>query len=856
MISVDVEKTAGAPRAQHGTSPARVQGVVVRVGGIVLGLTVAVAVLAIAFALPAARSKPHDVPIGAVGAQAVQVAAMLQQNAPGAFRVTPYVSEAALRAAIRDRGEYGGVAVGPSGYTLFTATGASPALAQLLSQIGSGLAMKMGVPLRAQDLAPPTAGDPRGAGLIASALPITVAGLLPAIALIVVLPRRPWVRLVALLVFSALAAATLAIVLRDVLGSIDENVGGVAGGLLLGLLGAGLVVLGLGSLLGRVGLIVGSALALLLGNPLSGLASAPEMLPSGWGALGQYLPQGATATLLRSTAFFDGAGAGTAITVLICWALGGVILIGLATLRRTAHHRHTARHFGEAGVWLGAGAITLGIGAVLAGGSGVAHADTRHAGGNGNASGGGTGPAKTGGTSPVASAVNRPPTSSGVAKSARPATPQTPKTPRRSVRVVAAGTPAPAADGIVVHTTAVGVSPKATSAQPQESPQQTAAEPTVAAAHASAQSKPADVPMHFTAANALLGWVYRELRYTLFNRPPTITAVHRSQDPLTGVVTGDLAGHGQDVTYTIGQPDNAVVRINPDGTFTVSPDQEVAHLGGTVSFTVTADNGAAYRLSGPLGRFQAAIHAVAMRLGMSGPDTSTTVVTVDVVATNQSPVITGYTDGAPVGNGVVAGQIQATDPNNDTLTFTGPTTSALGATVTVNSDGSFTYTPTADIRHAAAATNAPDTATTDSFEVTASDGWGGTVTKTVDVPVSPANANPTGGTVTGLQADDVLGFVTGSITGVADPDLDPLTYSTNPTSAGGGIVDFFNDGSFTYYPTADQRHLAAALGAPFSTTHDSFTVLVADGHGGSTAITVIVPIPPESDEPPTGVAAG
>jgi VCBS repeat-containing protein len=73
---------------------------------------------------------------------------------------------------------------------------------------------------------------------------------------------------------------------------------------------------------------------------------------------------------------------------------------------------------------------------------------------------------------------------------------------------------------------------------------------------------------------------------------------------------------------------------------------------------------------------------------------------------------------------------------------------------------------------------------------------------------------------------------------------------------GGGFVDVYNDGSFTYNPTADQRHLAAALGAPFTSTHDSFTISVSDGHGGSTAITIVVPVVPESDEPPTGVAAG
>ena len=93
-------------------------------------------------------------------------------------------------------------------------------------------------------------------------------------------------------------------------------------------------MLGLGSLFGRAGLAIGALLALLLDNPLSGLNSAPEMLPSGWGTLGQWLPQGATATLLRSTAFFDGAGATTAIAVLTCWAVAGTALIVIAAVRQ------------------------------------------------------------------------------------------------------------------------------------------------------------------------------------------------------------------------------------------------------------------------------------------------------------------------------------------------------------------------------------------------------------------------------------------------------------------------------------------------------------------------------------------
>jgi hypothetical protein len=204
----------------------------------------------------------------------------------------------------------------------------------MLTQVGTGIAQQAGTPLHTEDLAPPPAADPRGAGLAASALPITLAGLLPAVALVLLLKREVWTRFAAATVFAAMAGTTIAALLRYVFGSIDQNVWGVAGGLTLGLLAAGLSMLGLGSLFGRAGLAVGALLALLLGNPLSGLNSAPEMLPSGWGTLGQWLPQGASATLLRSTAFFDGAGATAAIAVLACWAAAGAALIVIAAVRQ------------------------------------------------------------------------------------------------------------------------------------------------------------------------------------------------------------------------------------------------------------------------------------------------------------------------------------------------------------------------------------------------------------------------------------------------------------------------------------------------------------------------------------------
>jgi len=322
----------------HHAAPVHEPPAALRAAGIVIALTAAIAIVAIAFALPASRSKPHDVPVGVAGPQAAtsQIAERLEQQAPGAFSVTYYPGENALREAILHRNVYGGIAFGPQGPTLLTATGGSPAVAQLLTQIGNGIAAHSGVPLHTEDLAPPTTQDPRGTGLAASALPITLAGILPAAALVLALRREAWTRLTAAIVFSALAGITVAALLRYVFGSIDSNLWGVAAGLTLGIAAAGLLMLGLGSLFGKVGLAVGAALALLLGNPLSGLTAAPEMLPAGWGQLGQLLPQGATATLLRSTAYFNGAGADTAIIVLSCWVIVGLALVIMAALRRPA----------------------------------------------------------------------------------------------------------------------------------------------------------------------------------------------------------------------------------------------------------------------------------------------------------------------------------------------------------------------------------------------------------------------------------------------------------------------------------------------------------------------------------------
>jgi hypothetical protein len=78
-------------------------------------------------------------------------------------------------------------------------------------------------------------------------------------------------------------------------------------------------------------------LLMFLGNPFSGAASAPRMLPEPVGTIGQWLPPGAGTTLLRSVSFFDGAAATGPVLTLTWWAaLGlGAVLLGNTLKART-----------------------------------------------------------------------------------------------------------------------------------------------------------------------------------------------------------------------------------------------------------------------------------------------------------------------------------------------------------------------------------------------------------------------------------------------------------------------------------------------------------------------------------------
>ncbi|GAB3998874.1 membrane protein [Glycomyces albus] len=314
-----------------------------RIVGVIVGLALIVGAITLAFAWPSANVGPDEVPIAVVGPPeaAAQVSAQLDDAEPDGFDVTEAADAERARDMIEHREVYAALEIDSDRVVLYTATAASPTVARLVTGVaeqvtlGRGVATGQEVRLVTEDVVALPEDDPNGIGLAASALPMAAGGLIIA-ALVSSAVRGSGRQALAAALAPPAVGATIAAILVYVLGSIEGDYWAVTAAISLTIYAASWAVLGLNKLLGRAGLVLGAVAIMLVGNPLSGLTSAPELLPAPWGEVGQYFTPGAGATALKSLAFFDGNGADTALIVLASWLAAGIVLFILGAVRQRA----------------------------------------------------------------------------------------------------------------------------------------------------------------------------------------------------------------------------------------------------------------------------------------------------------------------------------------------------------------------------------------------------------------------------------------------------------------------------------------------------------------------------------------
>jgi hypothetical protein len=320
-----------------------------RVIGLAIALPVLVSVIVLAFLWPALTSEPRDLPIAVAGPDAMvgQLTGGIDKAAPGVFDVTTVDDRAAAVEAIETREAYGAIVLGDSPEVL-TSSAASPVAAQALGAMAGNLQAMLQQAAAAQaaaagvdaptvtvavtDVVPLADSDPRGIGLGSVVLPLTIGGLLGGVLTTLAIGGRNR-RLAALVLYAAVAGAGLTGILQGWLGILQGSYLANAAAVALALLATGAIIAGLASLIGRIGIAAGVVAVILFAVPLSSTAAPVEFLPSPWGAVGQWLPPGAGASLLRDLSYFPAADALFPWLVLAGWAALGIVALVLGRAR-------------------------------------------------------------------------------------------------------------------------------------------------------------------------------------------------------------------------------------------------------------------------------------------------------------------------------------------------------------------------------------------------------------------------------------------------------------------------------------------------------------------------------------------
>jgi hypothetical protein len=313
----------------------------------------------------------------------------------------------------------------------------------------------------------------------------------------------------------------------------------------------------------------------------------------------------------------------------------------------------------------------------------------------------------------------------------------------------------------------------------------------------------------FTASDGLSNSAPATVNLTVTNHPPVAVAGNFQVspggtlvEPVDGVLAGSSDADGDALTaQLVSGPAQGTLTLNSDGSFTyVSTNSSFT---GTDSFTFEAFDGTNY----------------------SAPTLAT------ITVSNHPPVAvadaygvhtnTAETVAAP---GVLAND---TDADGDLLTahLMFPPTNGL---ITLNLDGSFTYTPT------------PGFSGTDTFTYVANDGHVDSAPAVVTLTVHAADVPPqTAQAVYSIRPGDTLTVdaVASVLTDDTDADSDPLTAQLI-SNVSHGTLNFSADGTFIYTPNP------GFVGA------DSFSYQPSDGAVNGPVTMVIINVvnsPPEAE---------
>lgn len=276
---------------------------------VTLIVTVIAGLFAGTYAWAMGDPQPHDVPIGLVSTThpAAELSAELEARTGTTFVVRPYATETDAEAAIREQVVYGAIVEQPDGSVrLYVSSASGASVARLLEGDAPRLEQSIGRPVTVIDTHPLAPKDPNGLVLFYVALAAVVIGFVGAIQTRVNAARLTLAgELFWDVVRSVLGGFAIAFTVGPLLDVLPIPFFAVWGVLALTMLIAGAtysfwrVLIG-----GRWAMLPTWIVFVLISNPSSGGAVAPELLPPFYQFMGRWLPTGATVRAVRDLTYF------------------------------------------------------------------------------------------------------------------------------------------------------------------------------------------------------------------------------------------------------------------------------------------------------------------------------------------------------------------------------------------------------------------------------------------------------------------------------------------------------------------------------------------------------------------------
>jgi VCBS repeat-containing protein len=309
-------------------------------------------------------------------------------------------------------------------------------------------------------------------------------------------------------------------------------------------------------------------------------------------------------------------------------------------------------------------------------------------------------------------------------------------------------------------------------------------------------------PASFEIANSATDGILRAVVNSNFAPATVDDSFNGTEDtPLSGnVLANDSDAENDALTATLlVQAANGTVALAGDGSFTYTPN---ANANGADSFVYQVSDVRGGSASATATLSIAAVNDVPLALDDSYRGSEDTPLTGNVLA-NDSDV----------------------DGGSLTATLISDPTKGL---VSLNADGSFTYTPNANANGA------------DSFVYQVSDGQGGSATATATLSIAAVNDAPTAADASAGVTEDSIATASGTLP-VADVDGDALTTSLVSSATGVyGVLTLNVNGSYSYQ--LDNVRSAVNDLNTGEQRQDRFTYRVSDGQGGTATATLTVTV--------------